>query len=141
MPDTNTSLAKAANVGHLVILKDYADDTFATKEELQAVQQRMPIVSVPSGTTQLTVETDKYYSIAGSVGTLSVTLPDLSGTTKLQSVMLSFTAGSSPNVTFTAAGSAAISYFSGYAIEAGKNYELNLLFNGTKWIVAYGVYE
>lgn len=36
MPDTNTSLAKAANVGHLVILKDYADDTFATKDELQA---------------------------------------------------------------------------------------------------------
>ena len=106
-----------------------------------AVQLRMPIVSVPSGTTQLTVEPDKYYSIAGSVGTLAVTLPDLSGATKLQSVMLSFTAGSSPAVTFTAAGSAVISYFSGYAIEAGKNYELNLLFNGTKWIVAYGVYE
>jgi len=106
-----------------------------------AVQLRMPIVSVPSGTTQLTVEPDKYYSIAGSVGTLAVTLPDLSGATKLQSVMLSFTAGSSPDVTFKAAGSAAISYFSGYAIEAGKNYELNLLFNGTKWIVAYGVYE
>ena len=32
MPNNN-SLGKAVNVGQLAILKEYADDTFSTKEE------------------------------------------------------------------------------------------------------------
>ena len=41
MPDTN-SLGKVANVGHLVMLKDYTDITFATKGELQAATGATP---------------------------------------------------------------------------------------------------
>lgn len=34
-----------------------------------------------------------------------------------------------------------IEYFSGYSIEPGKKYEINILWNGTKWVVAYGTIE
>ena len=30
----------------------------------------------------------------------------------------------------------AISYYSSYAIEASKEYEISIVFNGTKWIIA-----
>jgi len=47
--------------------------------------------------------------------------------------------GSSPNITFASANSATISYVDGFALEANKEYEISILWNGAKWIVAYNI--
>ena len=102
-------------------------------------QDKMGIVS--AGSSALSAAANTYYKFSSNVGTLTVTLPSVSDNTKVTTVVLSFTTGSSPNVTLTASGGATISYFADYAIEANTSYEINCLWNGQKWIVAYGVIE
>lgn len=110
------------------------EDIYATKDE---VEKAIDIVSA-SGET-LNAETGKYYRFEESVNSLEVTLPKISEVSKLCSFVLSFTTGDAPSVTISA--DSEISYFEGFSIDADTTYELNLMFNGTKWIVAYGVVE
>lgn len=93
-----------------------------------------------SGET-LDAEANKYYRFDTPVNTLAVTLPNIpeEENPRLKSIVLSFTTGDAPSVEISA--DADIEYFSGYSIEANTTYELNLMFNGSKWIVAYGVVE
>jgi hypothetical protein len=51
------------------------------------------------------------------------------------------TSSSTPTLTITPSSGDTVSYFSGYSIEANKTYELNIMYNGTKWIVAYAVID
>lgn len=96
------------------------------------------VIETFSGTT-LTAAAGKYYRATANVGTLAITLPTMAtNVTKPQGMIISFTTGSSPAVTISSAGSQTINYFSDYAIEASKSYELNCMWNGTKWIIAYG---
>ena len=91
-----------------------------------------------SGTT-LTAAVGKYYKATANVATLAITLPAMdTSVTKSVGLMLSFTTGSSPAVTISSASSQTIEYFADYAIAANKSYELNCMWNGTKWIIAYG---
>lgn len=83
----------------------------------------------------LTAALNKYYDASADVGTLAVTLPAVGGS-KTKSIMMHFTTTSSPNITFTSADNKTISYYSTYAIEASKEYEISIVFNGTKWIIA-----
>ena len=83
----------------------------------------------------LTAELNKYYDASTAVGTLAVTLPAVGGS-KTKSIMMHLTTTSSPNITFTSADNKTISYYSSYAIEASKEYEISIVFNGTKWIIA-----
>lgn len=77
------------------------------------------------------------YLVTNSVTQLFISLPAVAGdSNKTKSAIISFTTGSSPNINISSAES--ISYFSDYAIEANKTYELNCMWNGAKWIVAYG---
>jgi len=91
-----------------------------------------------SGTT-LSAQVNTYYTASDVVNTLAVTLPAISDATKTQSIVLHFTAGTTPNITFTSADSKTISFYNGYEITSGLEYELNIVFDGTKWIVAFGV--
>lgn len=87
----------------------------------------------------LTAAVGKYYKATANVGTLAITLPTMqTNVTKPVGLMLSFTTGASPAVTISSAGSQTIEYFADYAIAANKSYELNCMWNGSKWIVAYG---
>lgn len=96
------------------------------------------VIASLSGTS-LTAETGKYYRASAAVGTLAITLPTMqTNVTKPVGLMLSFTTGASPAVTFSSASSQTISYFADYQIEANKSYELNCMWNGEKWIIAYG---
>lgn len=52
-----------------------------------------------------------------------------------------FTTGDAPQVTIEAEGGAEVDYFAGYSIEPNTTYELNIMWNGAKWIVAYAVVE
>ena len=120
-------------------IKPYLEETLATKAETNTKEGKIEIVPVASGATSLNAEVGKYYSIAGTVGTLTVNLPAISNATTLSILLLSFTTGAAPNVTFVASGGKTIAYFEGYSIAADKSYELNIIYNGTKWIVAHAV--
>ncbi len=120
---------------------DLASDVQQSLNSIANKEDKVEIVSVESGTTAITTAVGKYYSVAGSVGILAITLPSASDTSHLQSVVISLTAGSSPNVSFISADSAAISYFRGYEILANTSYEINCLFNGTKWIIGYAIID
>lgn len=105
-------------------------------EHLSELQNKTNIV-VASNTT-INAQPDVYYRFSDAVDTLTVTLPDLSST-YAASVIFCFTTGTNPNVTFTTTNNATISYFADYSIDANTSYELNVMWNGLKWTVAYGI--
>lgn len=102
------------------------------------------VSSTSALSTTLTAAINKYYRFDTAVDTLTVTLPELASSSKVQNVIVYLTAGSnadSTTITFAAAtpteGTAAPVYYQkNYTIEAGKTYEINALYNGAAWIVA-----
>lgn len=106
----------------------------------QNKEDKIGVVSVTSGTTSITTQVGNYYNVAGTVSALTINLPSVTNNTVLSALEVFFTTGSNtPTVTITPASGDTVSYFSGYSIEASKTYELNIMWNGTKWIVAYAV--
>lgn len=104
---------------------------------LQGKEDRSVIIVPESGTTAIHGILGSYYRFDEVVNTLTITLPTVSDTTKIQGIIFFFTTGSTPAITITTANSAAISYFEGYIINPGVTYELNAIFNGLKWIISY----
>ena len=94
--------------------------------------------------TTLAAAINKYYRYDTAVDTLTVTLPELVSSSKVQNVVVYLTAGSnadSTTITFAAATptegvAAPVYYQKSYDIEAGKTYEINALYNGAAWIIA-----
>lgn len=91
--------------------------------------------------TTLTCEIGKYYRIDVAVDTLAVTLPAMENITTTKTVVLYLTGGTTPAVTIlstapTGGSAPDVLYQDGYAIESGKTYEVNCLWNGASWIVA-----
>lgn len=84
----------------------------------------------------LLAETDKYYRATEAVNTLTVQLPAISGN-QVKSIILGVTMGNAPAVTFTAADGKDIRYVDGFLLKALGIYEINILFNGLNWSVAY----
>ena len=107
-------------------------------QDLSHKQDRVSIVDA-SGAT-LNAEANKYYIFSGIVNTLNVILPSIDSSF-IHSLVLSFTTGSTPAVTISSSDNLPIAYFDGYSIEADTTYELNIMYNGSKWIVAYAVVE
>lgn len=109
------------------------------KQIREGLQDQVVIESV-SGET-LSALVNRYYRFDSPVNTLAVTLPTIpqEENPRIKTIVLSFTTGDSPQVTISA--DSDIEYFSGYSIEANTSYELNIMFNGVKWVVAYGVVE
>ena len=95
-----------------------------------------PLEIIACNTSILNADIGKYYRYDTPLKDLYVKLPEIADTTTVQSIVLSFTTGDSPIVTISA--NADISYFNGYRIEPHTTYELNIMHNGIKWIVAYG---
>lgn len=91
--------------------------------------------------TTLTTEVGKYYRIDIPIETLAITLPAMTDNTTVRTVVLYLTGGTTPAVTISStapSGGTApdVYYQDGYAIESGKTYEVNCLWNGNAWIVA-----
>ena len=129
--DTQYPSAKAVwdEVG---VVEEVLDEVLGTGE--LPTQKKSEIVAA-SGTT-LSASADKYYKFSADVDTLAVTL-NHSSSTYIQTIVFGFTAGTTPAVTFAPAVSGeSIYYADGFAIEAGKTYEVNALWNGTNWMVA-----
>ena len=108
------------------------------KPNISSKADKMGIVSA-SGTT-LTAAVGNYYRFDQDVNDLTITLPSMSpNSATLESVMIFFTAGNDPDIRIASAANQQISKFVGYDIVSGVSYELNCMWNGAKWIVAYGV--
>lgn len=86
--------------------------------------------------TTLTTEVGKYYRIDIPIETLAVTLPAMTDNTTVRTVVIYLTGGTTPAVTISAADSKDVYYQDGYAIEAGKTYDVSCLYNGAAWVVA-----
>lgn len=87
---------------------------------------------------ELTPEVGKYYRFDEPVNTLHITLPAIEQTDEVKSIIVYLTVGNTPSITITSEDDTPIEYFSGYNIELMTTYELNFMFNGSKWILGYG---
>ena len=88
-----------------------------------------------------TAEVDRYYRLGTLSGALTINLPTISDSSNsIQGFVVNFTTGNSPSVTING-GTKQVSYYSGYDIKPNTTYELNITYNGEKWIVAYAVIE
>ena len=72
------------------------------------------------------------------LGTFNFLLPAVTNANISDSIVFVFTTSSTPNLTISSADNTEIRYFNGYMIDPATTYELNFMFNGTNWIVAYG---
>ena len=111
------------------------------KNAIDSLESGSMAIVAPAGTiTTLSCDAEKYYRIDNAVDTLAVTLPAMTDNTKVASIVIFLTAGTTPNVTFTATASGgvtpAIYYQTDYDIEAASTYEINCLWNGAAWVVA-----
>lgn len=111
------------------------------KENRVTIEAPVNSVDATQPITTLTTEIGKYYRIDVAVETLAITLPAMTDSTKIANVVLYLTGGTTPAVTIAStapSGGTApdVYYQDGFAIEAGKSYEVNCLWNGVAWVVA-----
>lgn len=127
----------------LALTDIFNPDNYYTKSQvnglLDVLERKVPVDFVESGTTAFTAAEHEYYVVQGTVTNLTVTLPTPEDPTRVQSIAFYFTTGASPSVTFSH--SSTVYYYDGFAIEANKTYEINALWNGFNWVLAYAVIE
>ena len=93
---------------------------------------------VAQGNSSLTAATENYYRFTANVGTITINLPAVPTDGYSHSIFFKFTTGTSPNITWRVnGGTTGLLYYSDFAIEASKTYEINALSNGSEWIIAY----
>lgn len=110
-----------------------------TADVAEISKLRTDIVGVSGGVVN--VEPGRYYRFDDDVDSLVVNLPNVRSGESVSGIGLYFHTGASPAVTIANSSEREISYYAGFSIEPNTTYELNCLFNGEKWIVAYGVVE
>lgn len=92
------------------------------------------IVVESTAISTLTAEVGKYYRFDVPVDTLAITLPTMTDTTTVKTIVFYLTAGTTPAVTFSS--THPVYYSDGFEIAADSTYEVNALWNGAAWIVA-----
>lgn len=127
---TNSILGDVSEA--LDTLEEVEDKVEQIDTTLDLKQDKFQIVNTSD--TSLSAQISTYYNFTQTVDTLSVTLPTPSDTTHLSNIILFFTAGSAPALTITS--DSTIVWQEDFVIDAGVSYEINCLFNGTKWVVA-----
>ena len=127
---TNSILGDVSEA--LDTLEEVEDKVEQIDTTLDLKQDKFQIVNTSD--TSLSAQISTYYNFTQTVDTLSVTLPTPSDTTHLSNIILFFTAGSAPALTITS--DSTIVWQEDFTIDAGVSYEINCLFNGTKWVIA-----
>ncbi|MCH5238355.1 MAG: hypothetical protein J1E95_11260, partial [Muribaculaceae bacterium] len=90
----------------------------------------------------LKAEPGKCYTFNSKVNNLSIELQDDDISSEyLSSLSIFFSTGDAPNVVLYSKDGNPFAEYSGYAIEANTSYELNIMWNGENWVVAYAVIE
>lgn len=123
------SKIKLSNVSHYIKDLD-ARTAIDTLEQAQKVS----IDVKSSAISTLTAQVNKYYRLDVAVETLAITLPTITDTTSINTVVFYITGGTTPSITFTSTHN--VYYSNGFGIESGKTYEVNALYNGIAWVVA-----
>lgn len=112
---------------------DYPDDD--SFSFLSGGSQGIDIVSATGAT--LEANTGRYYKYSTPITDLSVTLPAMPTVNSLKVICLNFTTGDTFNLAFTSADNKPIAYYSNYDVSGlNSEYEINCLYNGTKWVIA-----
>jgi len=106
------------------------------KEDVTTIEAPVNATDATLPVTSLTCEVGKYYRLDVPVETLAVTLPAITDSTTVRTVVIYLTAGTTPAVTIHSHDSKGVYYQDGFEIEADITYEINALFNGAAWIVA-----
>lgn len=122
------------------------DDIYSLREILTASVVRTQLITTPPAT--LNAQAGYYYCIDGSnvvVNTMTIQLPSIADyENKAQNVSFFMTMGSTPAVTFVSPSNERILYQKDFALEAGKTYEVNALYQGYRigdnptktWVIA-----
>lgn len=92
-------------------------------------------IEVATGTS-LSPEVGKYYRFDEAVNNLDINLPN-ADSNNVSSLIVYFTTGDTPAININS--SSPIEYFAGFNIGMRSTYELNFMFNGSKWVVGYGI--
>ena len=97
-------------------------------------ESRMPIETVATGTTALTAVVGTYYTLS-NVGTINITLPV--PTDGYVNTIVFYIVTGSANPTISMASTAPIKYQENYNFDASSTYEVNALYNGIAWVIAF----
>lgn len=129
-----------ADVGKTTItLKQGTSATVLTAhQDISGKENVMPITTATGETLSAVV--GNYYRL-NNVGTLAITLPTITGATKLQSITFLLICGSSALVTFVPQGSETILKQEDFSLEADTTYEVTALWNGSEWTLSRVIYE
>lgn len=123
---------------------DYSQDINNIRSDLQNYYNKqqinnlinVPIITVPEEQTSILAEINKCYRCEGTVNDLAIILPNPKQTDKTLNVSLFITTGEAPAVTIGS--ESPVVYYSGYEIKPSMVYEISMMWNGEKWIIAYG---
>ena len=100
-------------------------------------------IVVLSDETEIQANPGCFYRFDREVDYLHIDLESdidvLGENTTLKSIGFHFTTGSAPQVEFSCGKE--IEYYSGFAIEPNTTYEINAMWNGKKWMIAYATIE
>ena len=91
---------------------------------------------VAQASSNFTAAVEHYYRFDNAVGTITITLPAMTDDGYSHSIFFNFTTSASPSVTWSGNGKT-VEYYADYALDASTKYEINALYNGSKWIIAY----
>ena len=105
--------------------------TLAGKENV------MPVITATGTTLSPTV--GNYYRL-NNVGTLTITLPTITGSTRLQAITFLLICGASARIKFLPQGTETIMYQEGFMLDAGGTYEVTALWNGSEWTLSRSEY-
>ncbi len=106
-----------------------------------STQPQTAIYNVQPNTTTLDAVVDTYYNFFGTVNSCTITLPLMTtATTTLKNIIFNLTCGDTPAIVINGAEVTTdetqdVVYFANYLIEANKSYEINALWNGSKWVI------
>lgn len=108
-------------------------------DKIAELSNNLTLVEVPvTEETVIEAQNNHYYRVDDTLDYLGIKLPD-GEDGKITGFIVCFTTGSTPNVHISCGDDHPISYFDGFSIEADTTYELNIMFNGKRWIVAQGI--
>ena len=148
--ETNPILTSATTISDALALLEYAiienegvvvNSIIDLEEDIRTLSGIVEDINVEmdtdtfSGTTLFPL-VGYYYTASEAIDSLDITLPAIDDTATTKSIMINLTTGSSPLVTYTSEDDKPIAKFASYSLEANKEYELNIIFNGSKWIIA-----
>lgn len=93
------------------------------------------LANIDSSVSSIDCVTDTCYNLDFNVETLSIRLPSIDSNS-MKSILFYITTGDTPSITITSIDNKNIYYAENFEIKANKTYEINILWNGSAWVVA-----